>query len=132
MQIRHGFLAAFAALGLLAAPGRADRLDEELHQRMPKVFKQLKPHGTAGVLRFRVKEGAGEETFSAPLAARMVEKVEALLIAHNAEDEAEALKLVRDVGVVAGQKGLRSFSDGANRGDDFVGLFGATIVVPPR
>ena len=115
MKIRHGFLAILTATSFLSASARADRLDAELHKHMPKIVEQLKAkYKTIGVLRFRVQEGAGRESFTAPMSGRMVEKLESLLVIHNAEEERQALRLIRDAGVVASQKGITSFSDGRN------------------
>jgi hypothetical protein len=99
MRIRHGLLAVLAAGSVLATgAARADRLDKELDRRMPDLLAGLKKkYKAAGVLPFRVQEGAGRESLTAPLCGRMAERVETLLMIHNGPDETKALGLVRDV-----------------------------------
>jgi hypothetical protein len=115
LRARYGTLAVLAA-GLLAGAARADRLDQELHQRMPGLVAELKKeYKSAGVLRFRVQEGEGRESLTAPLCGRMVELLETLVMIHNGPDESKALGLVRDAGKVAGRHGIRSFARPADR-----------------
>jgi hypothetical protein len=101
MIVGHRALLAAAAAGLALSGGaRADRLDAEMNRQMPEMVKQLKKaYKTVGVLRFRVKDAGQKESFAPPLAGRMAERVEALLIVHAGESEAGALGVLRDAGL---------------------------------
>ena len=61
-----GLLAALAlAFGLDAGTAEADHLDAGLNIQAPQIVRVLREQGvkTIGVLRFRVQEGDGPETF---------------------------------------------------------------------
>jgi hypothetical protein len=103
MVLRYRVLLAAVAAGLVLSSGaRADRLDAELNKNMPKMVEELKKaYKNVGVLRFRVQDAGQKESFTSPLAGRMAERIEALLIVHAGQSEAKALGVLRDGGLTA-------------------------------
>ncbi len=97
--------AAVVAGLILSTPSRADRLDGQLQQRMSELVEKLRAkYKNVGVLRFRVQEGGRKESYDSPLSARMAERLETLLITHNAAAEADALGVIHDAGAAAAAK----------------------------
>lgn len=122
MHTRTGLLMAALTVGVALATGPAqagppDRLDGQLHQRMEKVVADLKAkYKNVGVLRFRVQEGDGPESFDAPLSGRMVEKVQTVLILHNGADEKPALGIAHDANATAASGKVAGwYTDAAER-----------------
>jgi hypothetical protein len=104
MNVKTGLASAAVLAGavLLTGAARADRLDAQLGQQMPDLIGQLKAkYKNVGVLRFRVQEAGKKESFNAPLAGRLAERVENLLVLGNGPDESKALGVVHDAGHVA-------------------------------
>ena len=102
-----GLLAALAlAFGLDAGTAEADHLDAGLNIQAPQIVRVLREQGvkTIGVLRFRVQEGDGPETFSAgPLNGNLAVRLENTLVIHAGTDEQEALGIIHN----AGQEAVR-------------------------
>jgi len=99
-------LVVTAVLAGLALPGdaRADRLDYQLNAKMPGIMAQLKAkYRTVGVLRFRVQEGTGKESFTAPICGNLIDRLETLLIVNNGSDESKALSVIHDASKTATQ-----------------------------
>ncbi|MFO0846581.1 MAG: hypothetical protein U0797_30135 [Gemmataceae bacterium] len=117
MLKRLGLMVAAAAVGLAQVGAAEQRLDNQLNDRMDGLIAGLKKkYKTVGVLRFRVQDGEGKATFGSPLAGRMVERLETLLVLHNGEKESQALGVVHDVAKVANKNKVGSwYTDAAER-----------------
>lgn len=117
MLKRFGLLVAAAAVGLAQVGAAEQRLDNQLNDRMDGLIAGLKKkYKTVGVLRFRVQDGEGKASFSSPLAGRMVQRLETLLVLHNGEKESQALGVVHDVAKVANKNKVGSwYTDVAER-----------------
>lgn len=111
MVVRYRVLFAVVTAGLVLSSGaRADRLDAELNKTMPKMVEELKKaYQNVGVLRFRVRDAGQKESFTSPLAGRMAERIEALLIVHAGQSEAKALGVLRDGGLTASKASVRDW-----------------------
>lgn len=112
MRFRSGILvASVLAAAVLVPLARADRVDSRLNDVMPRVVERLKAqnHKNVGVLRFRVQDGAGKETFDSPLSGRLVDRVENLLVIHGGPDERTALGVIHKAGWFASKQGVSSW-----------------------
>lgn len=97
---------------------RADRLDLELYKKTPSLVESLRKAGyqTVGVLRFRVQQEGGKESFAAPLCGSLAERVENLLIIHGGPEEKKALGVLHDAGAVANREKVGDwYTDAAQR-----------------
>jgi hypothetical protein len=100
-------LAAVAAVSLPCA-ARADRMDKQLHEKMPAVKKKLQSKGykNVGVLRFRVQVGKKAASFdNAPYNGNLPRRIENLLIINGGPSEDGALGVIRDAGKAAAAAG---------------------------
>src|SRR5262245_11207443 len=121
MNVKTGLASAAVLAGavLLTGAARADRLDAQLGKQMPDLIGQLKAkykYKNVGVLRFRVQDAGKKESFDAPLAGRLAERVENLLVLGNGPDESKALGVVHDAGHVAARHKIAAwYTNAADR-----------------
>ncbi len=118
MSVRSRMLLLAAVVGVaVGSVARADRLDAQLNQTMPLLVDQLKKkYKNVGVLRFRVADAGQPESFASPLAGRMAERVETLLVLHAGENESKALGVIHNAGVTAARAKIHSwYASVANR-----------------
>lgn len=103
MASRCGALLLTAAAALsLTASARADNIDQELEKRASDVLKQLQQRGyqNVGVLKFMVKKGKSEPSFSVgAMNHNLATRLENALIL--ADDPAKPLGVIRDATSVA-------------------------------
>ena len=88
--------AGFAAV--LAAPARADHIDDQLLADAPKIVKYLKDHDvhTVGVVKFGVKKGDQPASYNAgTLNMKMALKLEHALVMAN--DSKQPIAILQDV-----------------------------------
>jgi hypothetical protein len=102
-----GILALTLLAGLVPAAARADVLDNQLHNaiggkppEVPSLVDSLKAKGykNVGVLRFRVQRETRKPSYTAPLSGSLAERVENVLIIHNAPKEKDALGIIHNAG----------------------------------
>lgn len=109
MATRIGILVMAAVIACPQA-AKAERLDNELNKRMPDVVEHLKKkYANVGVLRFRVQDGSATESFTSPMAGRMTERLETLLILHNGTDEEKHLGVIHNAGGMAARRGVANW-----------------------
>jgi serine/threonine protein kinase len=99
--------------------GRPGNLDEQLNEQAPRLIEILRDRGVkaVGILRFRVQEGWGPETFDAgPLNGNLPLRIENALVIHLRAFDGLPFGVIRDASRAAAAAGVgRWFSDVAER-----------------